>query len=228
MIRTIFIFLISATTWGQTIKGIYTINPLKGLGDSSELSDLAKKPVYFSYIYSNRVSLQQLQSMDLKSIDTTYFEAYGESFQKIDTVIRPSKVNLYKNYTTDVFRLDFDQNQKNVSIEDNIPRYHWKLEDGSKIIAGYSCKKATAITTKVGVKQNIVAWYCEDIPIEDGLRDYNGLPGLIMEVEIDDLTRITFEKIVIDAKENIDIPTLPKINNSLTIKEFEKTVMDNR
>ncbi len=228
MIKTILIFLICATTWGQTIKGIYTINPLKGLGDSSELSDLAKKPVYFSFIYSNKVSLQQLQSVDLKSIDTTYSEAYGEIFQKIDTVIRPSKVNLYKNHKTDVYRLDFDQNQKNVSIEDKIPQYQWKLGDGSKTIAGYSCKKATATTTKIGRKQNILAWYCEDIPIDDGLKDFNGLPGLILQIEIDDLTRITFEKLVIDTKGNIDIPALPKTDNSLTIKEFEKTIMDNR
>lgn len=228
MFRTFLIFLICTSSWGQTIKGIYTINPLKGIGDATELTDIAKTPVYFSYIYNNKISLQQLQSVNLKTADTTFTEAYGQIFQKTETVIRASTVTCYKNYENDIYRLDFNQNKKNTSIEDKIPRYNWTLEEGSKTIAGYSCKKATATTTKAGRQQKLVAWYCEEIPIDDGLKDFNGLPGLILEVEIDDLTRITFEKIVIDPKENTDIPEPPKTTNSLTIKEYERMILDNR
>lgn len=228
MFRTFLIFLICSTSWSQTIKGIYTINPLKGIGDDTKLTDLAKTPIYFSYIYSNKVSLQQLQSVDLKTVDTTYTEAYGQIFQQIDTVIRASNVTLYKNYNSDIYRLDYKKNQSKISIEDNIPRYKWSLGEGKKIIAGYSCKNATSTTTKIGRKQRLVAWYCEEIPIDDGLKDFNGLPGLILQIEIDELTRITFEKIAIDPKENTDIPEPPKTGNSLTIKEYEKMILDNR
>ncbi len=43
MLKPLLLFLLICTTsWSQTIKGIYTTSPLKGIGDDTELSDLAK------------------------------------------------------------------------------------------------------------------------------------------------------------------------------------------
>lgn len=218
-------FLVCATSWSQTIYGTYTINPLKGIGDKVELSEMSKIPLSFSYIYSNKVSLQELQSFDLDSIGTSYIEHEGQIVQVHDTVYRASKVIVYKNHNTDIYRLDYAQKHKKYSIEDKISKYQWTLVEGNKTIAGYSCKKATTTNTKVGRQQNLVAWYSEEIPIDDGMNDYNGLPGLILQVEIDNLTRITFEKIDIDPNGNIDIPVPPKTTNSLSIKEYEAMMM---
>lgn len=217
----LFFFLLCSTCFAQTVKGIYTSHPLRGVGEDKELSDLGKKPTYFYYIYSNKSSLQRTQTTDEVAIDSTSLEVNGQTFYRTDRVNNPTNLFYYKNYNEDVYRVDYTQNNKDISVRDHIPRYQWNFETGTKQIAGYTCKKATTTATKVGSKQNIVAWYCEDIPINDGMMDFNGLPGLILQVELNDFKRITFEKIVISPKENIDIPEPPKTIEPQTLKEFE-------
>lgn len=222
MVRIFIFILICTSSWSQTVKGIFTVNALKGTGDDTELSDLAKKPRYFSYIHSNKTSIQKSQLNDKIPVDSTAFEVNGETHYRKISVVNAINLFYYKNYTEDVYRVDYTIQNKDVSVRDSIPKYQWSFEDGTKQIAGYSCKKATTVATRVGTKQNIVAWYCEDIPINDGMHDFNGLPGLIMEVEINDYTRITFEKIVIAPNENITIPEPPKSIEPQTLKEFER------
>lgn len=228
MLKTfIIVFFLCASGWSQTVKGIYTLNPIKGSGEETELSEIAKKPIYFSYIYSNKSSLQKSQSRDKIVVDTSYTESYGKTFQRIDTVVHATNLFYYKNYEEDVYRVDYSQNNQDFSVRDHIPKYQWNFEPETKTIAGYLCKKATTTAIKFGRKQNIIAWYCEDIPIDDGVMDFNGLPGLILQIEIDDKTKIIFEKIVIFPKENITIPEPSKTIKSLTIKEYENMTLGN-
>ncbi len=55
----------------------------------------------------------------------------------------------------------------------------WVLSNESKIISGYHCKKATG---RYGNK-NIIAWYTEEIPFQEGPYTFKGLPGLIVSLE---------------------------------------------
>jgi len=206
----------------------FTTNPLRGAGEETELPESAKKPTYYTYIYSDEVSFQRIEPLNKIEIDTVNLESYGKSSQRIDSIINATNLFHFKNFKEDIYRLDYKKNNKDFSIRDHIPKYQWKLIDGNKTIAGFLCKRATATIIKMGRKQNLVAWYCEDIPINDGLLDFNGLPGLILEVEINDLTRITFEKIIIDPKEKIDILEPERNSNSLTIKEYENMIMGTR
>lgn len=223
--------LLSFNCFAQTVKGIYTSQPLKAIGEDNEqkeLSGIAKKATYFSYIYSNKSSLQRTQTTDEIAIDSTSFEVNGETFYRTNRVINPTNLFYYKNYNEDVYRVDYTVNNKDISVRDHIPKYQWNFETGTKQIAGYTCKKATTTATRGGSKQNIVAWYCEDIPINDGMQDFNGLPGLILQVELNDVTRLSFEKIMISPNGNIDIPEPPKSIEPQTLKEFEKMTTGRR
>ncbi|WP_048509624.1 GLPGLI family protein [Chryseobacterium sp. FH2] len=53
----------------------------------------------------------------------------------------------------------------------------WKIEEQTKTIQGYTCRKAT---TKYGSRL-ITAWYTEKTPIQEGPYTFKGLPGLILE-----------------------------------------------
>jgi len=55
----------------------------------------------------------------------------------------------------------------------------WALIDESKVISGYSCKKAIG---QYGNK-NITAWYTTEIPFQEGPYTFKGLPGLIVSLE---------------------------------------------
>lgn len=65
---------------------------------------------------------------------------------------------------------------KSYRIEENLPKYNWKLEQQTKEIMGLKCYKAI-------VGDSIVAWFCPDIPVNDGPDIYCGLPGIIIDLE---------------------------------------------
>lgn len=227
----ILFFVFFSNSYSQTLKGVYTIQPLKGVGDSSELDEKSKKPSFFSYVFSENKSLHELINREETSIDTVYkeyAEVPGEKFASIVKTIHPKDAFYYKDFKTYNYRVYFDQDNKETYISDNMPKYEWKLINEQKIISGYKCKKATTIKKMYGRTMNIVAWYCEELTINDGPMDFSGLPGFIMQIESDDTTVIKFEKIKVVSKEKTEIK-LPEIAvKPITIKEFENKVLNGR
>lgn len=69
-------------------------------------------------------------------------------------------------------------------------KFNWKLQEGSKKILNYECKKATVEFAG----RKYTAWYTNDIPISDGPYKFEGLPGLIMEIS-DSNNEFSFEAI---------------------------------
>ncbi|WBV51715.1 GLPGLI family protein [Chryseobacterium gambrini] len=76
------------------------------------------------------------------------------------------KVTIYDNISRDGYRYDLNN------------KIEWKLESGSKIIQGYQCKKAVCKYRK----KIMIAWYTDEIPIQEGPYSFKGLPGLILEI----------------------------------------------
>lgn len=54
----------------------------------------------------------------------------------------------------------------------------WTLDDGTKEIAGYSCKRASCSFRG----REYAAWYTTEIPLSEGPYVFDGLPGLILEI----------------------------------------------
>ncbi|MFY1045196.1 GLPGLI family protein [Chryseobacterium sp. GP-SGM7] len=75
------------------------------------------------------------------------------------------------------------------------PDFNWKLEEGSKKILDYNCKKATL---EYGGRI-YTAWYTKDIPINNGPYKFEGLPGLILEMS-DSKNDFVFEAVGINNK----------------------------
>lgn len=67
-------------------------------------------------------------------------------------------------------------------IEDTLVAPVWKVMNKIKEINGYMCMMAMAEDTVKG--QQITAWFANDIPSSAGPERYFGLPGLIMEVDV--------------------------------------------
>ncbi|MEI6866708.1 GLPGLI family protein [Flavicella sp.] len=67
----------------------------------------------------------------------------------------------------------------------------WKFTQETKMIGTYICYKATAVINKQQdlARKNyikpIVAWFCPEIPVHFGIRNFKGLPGLTMELTIE-------------------------------------------
>lgn len=230
LVLTFFLFTF-INCFSQTLKGIYTIQHLKGVGDTSELTERAKKPLYFSYTYTKNKSLQELIEGGGTFIDTVYNEYQevpGEKFESQAITIRPKKGFYYKDFNSSNYRVFFDQNNSQTYISDLLPKYEWKLTNETKIISGYNCKKAITIKKMLGRTINITAWFCEEISIQDGPMDFSGLPGFIIQIENNDTTIIKFEKIKLISNNSTEI-VLPEIKTKpITIKEYETNTLNGK
>jgi GLPGLI family protein len=62
--------------------------------------------------------------------------------------------------------------------EENSPIQEWKIHQDTTTILGYQCRKATC--TFRG--RDYVAWFTNEIPINNGPYKFGGLPGLIVKI----------------------------------------------
>lgn len=87
----------------------------------------------------------------------------------------------------------------------------WVLLNETKVIDGYLCYKATTEDVIVGrdrtIRKPITAWYCPKLNYSYGPLGYNGLPGLILELQTRDAV-YGVSKIELDLKESLKFPDI--------------------
>ena len=102
---------------------------------------------------------------------------------------------------------------------------NWRLENETKQIDGYLCYKATSeqvvVNPKTTFKHPIVAWYCPSIPFNVGPKGYSGLPGLILELQV---RNITWGATKIELSKENKIIEKPKKGKLITEEEFKKII----
>jgi GLPGLI family protein len=137
---------------------------------------------------------------------------------------------LYKNIQTKKYIKAEEFANKNYIITDVLKNYNWDITQESKKIGGYTCYKAISITkvTKKELQEyevekakqsknktsffnlekpkdkKITVWYNPEIPVSHGPNQYWGLPGLIMEVNENNLI-ILCSKVVLNPKDKKSI-----------------------
>lgn len=96
----------------------------------------------------------------------------------------------YKDYGSQKMIEQREMGPKKYIIEDSFPHQSWKLEEDTLRIKGFLCRKATT-TGKAGPGAArssegtpVIAWYAEDIQSPSGPEFYGGLPGLILQLDI--------------------------------------------
>lgn len=103
-------------------------------------------------------------------------------------------------------------------INEESPRMKWKISAEQKQVAGYLCQKAVLQDTA----RQVEAWFTPQIPVGIGPSEYADLPGLILELSVDNGTRsYVAEKVELKTLEAqaIEKPTKGK---SVTREEFTK------
>ncbi len=156
---------------------------------------------------------------------------------------------LYKNFTQSKSILSSELAGKNYLISDSIKQQPWKLINETKQILGYTCLKATRkvtmppqqtrmmviggpggntsrdTTTPVAREIEVVAWYAQDIISPVGPESYGQLPGVILQLDIDNAATVYN---ALEIKKEVDQKMLkePKKGKSVTSAEFNKLRMD--
>ena len=73
---------------------------------------------------------------------------------------------------------------KTYLLEDTLAKPNWKILNDIKDVAGHLCMKAQAYDSIR--MEKIVAWFAMDMPLSAGPDRFYGLPGLILEIDIND------------------------------------------
>ncbi|WP_460970566.1 GLPGLI family protein [Spirosoma migulaei] len=143
----------------------------------------------------------------MKLVFTENESLYGYSSESGETEDggyswRNSELKLYRNFEKDKKMDLIEMLGKTYIIEDSLHTPNWKIGNQIKDIAGYICMKAE--TEDPIKKQKITAWFAQDIPVSAGPERYNGLPGVILELSLNDgdvvieATSVTLKKITAD------------------------------
>jgi GLPGLI family protein len=129
----------------------------------------------------------------------------------------------YKNRSTGKMVQQKELGPKKYIIEDELPKQSWHLEEMTRTIKGCACKKAT---TKSKTGLDIAAWYTEDIRASSGPEGFGGLPGLILELNVNDgeILYTTLDIVTKDFdKRSVMAPTDGK---KISATEFKKMMED--
>ncbi len=130
----------------------------------------------------------------------------------------------YTNQNTHQLRMKKNIVSTDFFVADSVRNIAWRLSDEKRIIAGYTCRKATGIIMD---SVYIFAFYTDELPTSAGPCGISGLPGTILGLTIPRLytsfiaTNITTtlsDKSVIKAPENKKASTMPQLTTLLVDK----------
>ena len=235
MIRLVTIFLIAITTvisesHAQEFQGIATYKTQRKLDikiDSTQVGGMQ----------------DELMAMLKKQFEKTYTLTFNkeESLYKEEESFAPPSIGntmvvmtmggsgeLYKNIKSKRFVKQSDLLGKMFLIQDSLKTTPWKLQGDTKNIGEYTCYKATlerAVDADTfsdedtKKTQTVTAWYTPQIPVSNGPEEFQGLPGLILELSYDSQT-ILCSKVLLNPAKQVVIKE-PSSGTTVTQNEFD-------
>ncbi|WP_413531685.1 GLPGLI family protein [Empedobacter brevis] len=179
---------------------------------SELLKSVTEPKNYLLTIYNHETSYKKIEKLNNKQVNSSfYFDGSGTT------------KDLFKNLTTKEYFRNVRVMGKPYIIKDKLKEYKWSLTRDSKKIIGFDVKKATAV---IDSTTTVTAWYAPSIAVKDGPSMFNGLPGLILELDIKNTKRKGIESHTISAIEVKEVPTVkpfdkPKDKNIITNDEYK-------
>jgi GLPGLI family protein len=124
----------------------------------------------------------------------------GNSWEKVSYSVRKD-FETGKVYETQMIARKVHQ------VEDSLYSYPWKIKSEIKEVAGYLCMLATSYDTLR--KYEVQAWFTTDLPVGVGPEEFHGLPGAILELNLNDgVVVVTATKVSLNPAQTL--PALPK------------------
>ena len=106
--------------------------------------------------------------------------------------------------------------------------HNWNISSESKKIDNYLCYKATyteSYTARDGkTKERVItAWFCPELPYPFGPLEFNGLPGLILELEKNGNKVVAKSILLSDKTIELKIPN----KKTITKDQYNKRIQEN-
>ena len=167
-----------------------------------------------------------------KNVKTKTFvqdqEFYGKQFlikEELQTLewkigTETKQIGNYTCFKATCKRTDFDVSWWNFSWDRLRNNYVENKSDSIKT-ADVAGLKSETLKEEIDMVE-IEAWYTPMIPVSQGPDDYWGLPGLILEISVNNTTLLC-SKIVMNPEEKIDIEA-PDKGKEVTKKEYQEII----
>lgn len=208
LFKLVFVFcFISQNLFSQSGTVVYAVQiDVSGVDVPKNNSDFIAEMITKAKNQQYELMFNKSQS-SFKLVDD--LSEHSDSENKMAGIARAafgSSRDIYIDYNS---KVEIEQEDNGILIENKFDTSNWELTTESKKIANYLCYKAIKripFTDRNGLPKvnEIVAWFAPSLPYGYGPKSFYGLPGLILE-----LTRIrtTFlaTKIVIEDKKELKI-----------------------
>lgn len=151
--------------------------------------------------------------------DAMNVEQEAEGGGQIIMHMAPPENIMYCDLTNKILTQQRDFMQRKFLIESPIDGSGWKLTGKQKMVLNYPCMEAI----RVDSIDTVSAWYTPVIPLSTGPLDYVGLPGMVMEVHVNnDMEVITATAV----SKEVDASQIkkPKDGKKVTQEEYDKIV----
>lgn len=205
-------------------------------GGGPDMSNLPKTMTrQFELLFSSNQSLWQ----PLPDMNQEANQMAGPSGGPMVNIVRigGGDAVTYHNFEAGKRVSERELTAKTYLVEEPIAKLNWKLTDESKAILGHKTFKATTdrISTRTLVSMEngetirkqvpdtskIIAWFAADIPVPAG-PDFQGqLPGLILELDINN-GRSIYKALELSPKVNVSSIKAPSRGKKISVEDYAK------
>ncbi len=207
---------------------------------------MAEDPEMIKNSEGNPIFLKRLlevdQNISLLLEETNFILAYkeGESIFEMEPLVEHEKNKFskavstntdtkgifYSNWNTKEFIRQKQTIGKTFLIHSE-PTV-WQTVNETKKIGEYMCYKAISYQKRMLRNGNskdveLIAWYAPEIPISSGPKNFGGLPGLILELNLDNVIIFTVHKIDLNPTREITIKK-PTKGEQISKSELDKRI----
>lgn len=166
-----------------TIRYVVTHNWTKKMAALDYLSKQRKERV--SYMWGNRSEWRVYTTLHFNATQTKYLDS-EERAEADDQGYswRPETFFTKRDFAQNTLYDGLTLQGKTYLVQDSLRCQAWKILNDLKEVAGHLCMNASWEDTLK--QQKIVAWFALDIPHSGGPERLCGLPGLILEADVND------------------------------------------
>jgi GLPGLI family protein len=218
-----FAFLVTASTHFQaqnfmgTFKFEEKTNLHKTIGKSN--------PDFLQYMPEFRSSFKLMAIKDNASVYVNGEEEQNMNINRGEGAVNmtfkiPENI-LFKNYQTGEIVEEREFMGKKFLVEGEKKETAWKITGKMKSILNFPCIEASYSDTS----QTVIAYFTASIPISSGPQLYGGLPGLILEINVNDGERL-ITAVSLDSTEPTVPVQKPDKGKKMNREEFDQMVKE--
>lgn len=134
----------------------------------------------------------------------------------------PPRREVYKSLSENVMVDEREFMTKMFLIRGEAAPFQWKIADGQKKVLDFLCMQATY---QDSVNQ-YTAWFTPQIPVSNGPAEFGGLPGMILQVDINDGERIIVATEINAQEVDKSLLEEPTKGKEVTQEEFRAIVKE--